>query len=170
MALWRFSEAVWGQAGPDGDKATKRLNSLGRGIFYAVVCASTVAFTIGAGGPGSSDKKSKDYSGKAMHDIPGGRWLVLLVGLKFDPGKAKGVDGRCAVPSRGTGPRPSHAPAAIRHLVTLGGASGRGRARRGPAWPAAAGSTGSARSPCDRPTPAVRPPDSAYSPYGLPVP
>ncbi|GAB2863552.1 DUF1206 domain-containing protein [Actinoallomurus bryophytorum] len=81
MALWRFSEAVWGQAGPDGDKATKRLNSLGRGIFYAVVCASTVAFIIGAGGPGSSDKKSRDYSGKAMHDIPGGRWLVLLVGL-----------------------------------------------------------------------------------------
>jgi len=81
MALWRFSEAVWGQAGPDGHKATKRLNSLGRGIFYSVVCASTVAFIIGAGGPGSSDKKSQDYSGKAMHDIPGGRWLVLLVGL-----------------------------------------------------------------------------------------
>jgi hypothetical protein len=81
MALWRFSEAVWGQAGPDGHKATKRLMSLGRGIFYAVVCASTVAFIIGAGGPGSSDKKSQDYSGKAMHDIPAGRWLVLLVGL-----------------------------------------------------------------------------------------
>ena len=81
MALWRFSEAVWGQAGPDGHKATKRLMSLARGIFYAVVCASTVAFIIGAGGPGSSDKKSQDYSGKAMHDIPGGRWLVLLVGL-----------------------------------------------------------------------------------------
>jgi hypothetical protein len=81
MALWRFSEVVWGQAGPDGHKATKRLNSLARGIFYTVVCASTVAFVIGAGGPGSSDKKSQDYSGKAMHDIPAGRWLVLLVGL-----------------------------------------------------------------------------------------
>jgi hypothetical protein len=81
MALWRFSEAVWGQAGADGHKATNRLNSLARGIFYAVVCASTVAFVIGAGGPGSSDKKSQDYSGKAMHDIPAGRWLVLLVGL-----------------------------------------------------------------------------------------
>jgi Domain of Unknown Function (DUF1206) len=81
MALWRFSEAIWGQAAPDGDKATKRLNSLARGIFYTVVCASTVAFTIGAGGPGSSDKKSKDWSGKAMHDVPGGRWIVLIVGL-----------------------------------------------------------------------------------------
>jgi hypothetical protein len=81
MALWRFSEAIWGQSGPDGHKATKRLSSLARGIFYAVVCGSTVAFIIGAGGPGSSDKKSKDWSGKAMHDIPAGRWLVLLVGL-----------------------------------------------------------------------------------------
>jgi uncharacterized protein DUF1206 len=121
MALWRFSEVIWGQAGPDGDKATKRLMSLARGIFYAVVCASTVAFVIGAGGPGSSDKKSQDWSAKAMHDLPAGRWLVLLAGLgliaggigiavravvyaaagaflayagiTFDPGKAKGVDG-----------------------------------------------------------------------------
>lgn len=81
MALWRFSQVIWGQPGPDGDKATKRLMSLARGIFYSVVCASTVAFIIGAGGPGSSDKKSQDWSAKAMHDIPAGRWLVLLVGL-----------------------------------------------------------------------------------------
>jgi hypothetical protein len=81
MAIWRFSEAIWGQAQPDGDKATKRLSSAARGVFYSVVCASTVAFTIGAGGPGSSDKKSKDWTGKAMHDIPGGRWIVLLAGI-----------------------------------------------------------------------------------------
>jgi hypothetical protein len=34
MALWRFSEALFGQAGPDGHKATKRLASLARGVFY----------------------------------------------------------------------------------------------------------------------------------------
>ncbi|MCW2944207.1 MAG: putative integral rane protein [Actinoallomurus sp.] len=86
MALWRLSEAVYGQTGPDGHTATKRLSSLGRAIFYAVVCSSTVAFIIGSGGPGSSDKKSKDLTAKAMHDIPGGRWLVLLVGLGFIAG------------------------------------------------------------------------------------
>jgi hypothetical protein len=86
MALWCLSEAVYGQAGPDGHTATKRLSSLGRAIFYAVVCSSTVAFIIGSGGPGSSDKKSKDLTAKAMHDIPGGRWLVLLVGLGFIAG------------------------------------------------------------------------------------
>jgi hypothetical protein len=81
MAVWRFGEAVWGQTGPDGGKATKRLASLARGVFYSAVCASTVAFVAGAGGPGSSDKKSKDWSGKAMHDLPAGRWLVLIAGL-----------------------------------------------------------------------------------------
>lgn len=81
MALWRFSEVIWGQPVPDGDKATKRLASLVRAIFYSAVCTSTVAFIAGSGGPGSSDKKSKDWSGKAMHDIPGGRWIVLIVGL-----------------------------------------------------------------------------------------
>jgi hypothetical protein len=81
MALWRFSEAIWGQSQPDGDKATKRLSSLARGVFYSIVCASTIAFTVGAGGPGSSDKKSQDWTGKAMHNVPGGRWIVLLAGI-----------------------------------------------------------------------------------------
>jgi hypothetical protein len=81
MALWRFSEAIYGQVGPDGHKATKRLSSLARAIFYTAVCSSTVAFILGSGGPGSSDKKSQDLTGKAMKDIPAGRWLVLLVGL-----------------------------------------------------------------------------------------
>src|SRR3569833_3369332 len=73
MALWRFSEVIWGQAGPDGQKATKRLMSLARAVFYSVVCASTVEINIGAGGPGSSDKKSKDWSASAMHGGPAGR-------------------------------------------------------------------------------------------------
>ncbi|MFL6054829.1 MAG: DUF1206 domain-containing protein [Actinoallomurus sp.] len=86
MALWRFSEAVFGQTGPDGHKATKRLASLARGVFYTVVCATTVAFLIGSGGQSSSDQKSKDLTARAMHDIPGGRWLVLLVGIGFIAG------------------------------------------------------------------------------------
>lgn len=86
LALWRFTEAVKGQAGPDGNKAGKRLASVARGVFYTAVCASTVAFVAGSGGPGSSDEKSQDLTGKAMHEIPGGRWIVLLVGLGFVAG------------------------------------------------------------------------------------
>jgi hypothetical protein len=86
LALWRFSEALFGQTGPDGHKAGKRLASLARGVFYTVVCSTTVAFVVGAGGQGSSDQKSKDLTGRAMHDIPAGRWLVLLVGIGFVAG------------------------------------------------------------------------------------
>jgi hypothetical protein len=86
LALLDLSEALLGQAGPDGRKARKRLASLARAVFYAVVCATTVAFVVGAGGPGPSDRKSKDLTGRAMHDLPVGRWLVLLVGIGFVTG------------------------------------------------------------------------------------
>lgn len=83
LALWRYAEAAYGQPGPDGDKPGKRLFSLGRAVFYTVVCASTAAFAMGTGGNQSSDKKSQDATGRLMHDVPGGRWLVLAVGGGF---------------------------------------------------------------------------------------
>lgn len=87
LALWRLVEAAYGQAGPDGDKPTKRLSALARGVFYALVCAGTVAFILGgkkgggAGGQGS-DRQSKDLTARTM-DQTGGRWLVLIVGLSI---------------------------------------------------------------------------------------
>jgi hypothetical protein len=83
LAVWRYAEAVYGQPGPDGRKAGKRLFSLGRGVFYSVVCASTVMFAMGGGGSQSSDQKSRDITWKVMHGIPGGRWLVLVIGVGF---------------------------------------------------------------------------------------
>jgi hypothetical protein len=83
LALWRLAEAAFGQAGPDGHKPSKRLTALGRGIFYTALFVTTLLFTLGAGDQKSSDSQSKDLTGQAMHDIPGGRWLVLLVGLGF---------------------------------------------------------------------------------------
>ena len=35
MTLWRLSEAIWGAADADGRKASKRLASLARAVFYA---------------------------------------------------------------------------------------------------------------------------------------
>jgi hypothetical protein len=80
MALWRFAEAAYGQAGPGGLGAGKRIMSLARGIFYAFVCAGVVSFVSGNGGPASSNAQSRDLTARLMSHA-GGRWLVLLIGL-----------------------------------------------------------------------------------------
>jgi hypothetical protein len=80
LSLWRLTEAAYGQAGPDGRKATKRLSSLARGIFYAFVCAGIVGFLLSVGGQSSTNEQSKDATATLMRHA-GGRWLVLLVGL-----------------------------------------------------------------------------------------
>lgn len=84
MCLWRLVEAAFGQAVPDGDKATKRLTSLGRAIFYGFVVASLVQTLTAGDGKGkggeSSNKTSKDLTAKAL-DWPAGQWIVGLAGL-----------------------------------------------------------------------------------------
>ncbi|MER6114821.1 DUF1206 domain-containing protein [Streptomyces sp. A0642] len=81
MALWRLSEAIFGAPGPDGDKATKRLASAGRAVFYGFVAYSVLSFAAGgkSSGSGSSDSQSQDVTAKVL-DLPGGRWIVGLAG------------------------------------------------------------------------------------------
>lgn len=81
LALWRFSEALYGQPVPDGDKASKRALSFFRGLFYTSGCITILLFVMG-GGASSSNKQSKEWTAKTM-DAPGGRWLVLVIGLGF---------------------------------------------------------------------------------------
>lgn len=82
MALWRLSEAAFGASGPDGDKATKRLASAGRAVFYGFVSYSVLTFAAGSksSGSGSSDSQSQDVTAKVL-DLPGGRWLVGIAGV-----------------------------------------------------------------------------------------
>lgn len=79
MALWRLSEAAFGAAGPDGHKATKRLASGGRAVFYGCVAYSVLMFAAGDKGSGSGDARSQDVTARAL-DMPGGRWLVGAAG------------------------------------------------------------------------------------------
>ncbi|MFJ9594523.1 DUF1206 domain-containing protein [Streptomyces virginiae] len=79
MALWRLSEAVFGAAGPKGDKPTKRLAAAARCVFYVVVAFSVFAFATGGGGS-SGDEQSRDMTSKAL-GLPAGQWLVGAVGL-----------------------------------------------------------------------------------------
>ncbi|MBD0738090.1 hypothetical protein BGM09_32960 [Streptomyces sp. CBMA29] len=82
MALWRLSEAAFGQAGPDGDKPTKRAMAAGRCVFYAFVSYSVLAYAAGekGSGSGSTDKRTDDVTAKVL-DWPGGQWIVAIAGV-----------------------------------------------------------------------------------------
>ena len=80
LAIWRFAEVVYGQAGPGGRKAAKRLGSLARAVLYAFICGSVVSFILGTGGKTSGNTQSKDATATLMAH-GGGRWLVALIGI-----------------------------------------------------------------------------------------
>jgi hypothetical protein len=83
LALFRFVEAWYGRAGRNGRSTGARLQSLGGGICYAAVCGATAGFAVGTNRSQSDNTESKDFTWRAMHDLPAGRWLVLVVGLVF---------------------------------------------------------------------------------------
>ncbi|MGW0697799.1 DUF1206 domain-containing protein [Streptomyces sp. NPDC002867] len=81
MALWRLSEAAFGQAVTGGDKWTRRLGSLGLAVFYTVICIGVVqtALVGGSAGGRPGDETSKDYTARVL-EWPFGRVLVGVVG------------------------------------------------------------------------------------------
>ncbi|MFH9619297.1 DUF1206 domain-containing protein [Streptomyces pratensis] len=82
MALWRLSEALFGQAGPDGDKAGKRAMAAGRFLFYAFVSYSVLSYAAGdqGSGSGSSDRQTDDVTARALQ-WTGGQWIVGIAGV-----------------------------------------------------------------------------------------
>ncbi|MFB7938326.1 DUF1206 domain-containing protein [Streptomyces sp. NPDC056049] len=84
MALWRLSEAVFGAAGPEGDGAGKRAMSGARCVFYGVSSFLVFSFAVGAGGSGagSSDRQSRDVTGRLLA-LPGGQWWVGAAAVGF---------------------------------------------------------------------------------------
>jgi hypothetical protein len=83
MTLWRAAQAVFGSGSSGGkDKTGSRLLNAGRAVFYASVCWGTAAYAAGSGGSSGSDQKSKDWTASALK-LPGGRWLVGIVGAGF---------------------------------------------------------------------------------------
>lgn len=85
MALWRLSEAVFGETGRDGRKPRKRLLATARFVFYAFVASSVLSFAAGGadasgGGGGSSDRRSRDVTARVL-DLPAGQWLMGAAGI-----------------------------------------------------------------------------------------
>ncbi|MEU2075913.1 DUF1206 domain-containing protein [Streptomyces sp. NPDC013489] len=77
MALWRLSEAVFGAAGPKGDRPGKRALSAGRFVFYAFSAFLVLSFATGdrGSGAGSTDRQSHDLTSRLLA-LPGGPWWV----------------------------------------------------------------------------------------------
>ncbi|MYU35683.1 DUF1206 domain-containing protein [Streptomyces sp. SID8358] len=82
MALWRLSEALFGQAGPDGRDASKRAVAAGRFVFYSFVAYSVLSYAVGVqgSGSGSSDRRTADVTAKAL-GWTGGQWIVGIAGV-----------------------------------------------------------------------------------------
>lgn len=80
VALWRLSEAIYGSPGSDGQKASKRLAALGRAIIYGVITYGVLKYTLGTGGPQSSNQQSVDLTATLLK-YPGGKFLVIVIGL-----------------------------------------------------------------------------------------
>ncbi|WTP82814.1 DUF1206 domain-containing protein [Streptomyces sp. NBC_00178] len=81
MALWRLSEALFGQAGADGDKPSKRAMAAARFVFYAFVSYSVLSYAAGdkSSGSGSSDRQTDDVTARAL-EWTGGQWIVGIAG------------------------------------------------------------------------------------------
>lgn len=82
LALWRFSEAAFGAAAPDGQETSERLKSLARALLYSFFFVSTLQFVTGtsASAAANGNSQSRTLTARVMeHD--GGRTLVGLIGL-----------------------------------------------------------------------------------------
>ncbi|NUW32477.1 DUF1206 domain-containing protein [Nonomuraea sp. SMC257] len=75
LALWQASEALFG-----GLRITKdRVEAAFRAAVYTLIVGSLLTLLL-AGKAGSDDKKSQDVTGKLL-DLPGGQFIVGLIGL-----------------------------------------------------------------------------------------
>lgn len=80
LVVWRLVEAAFGHRDKDGgDRVRKRLTSAAKAVMYAVLAFTAIKVAVGAAS-GSSQKSSQTMTAKLM-DLPGGQWLVVLVGL-----------------------------------------------------------------------------------------
>jgi len=80
-SLWRFSEAATGYRDEDDEKkrAAKRLASAGKGVIYALFCASAVSVLAGRSNA-NSEQQPKTWTATVL-GWPGGRLLVAAAGV-----------------------------------------------------------------------------------------
>jgi hypothetical protein len=77
-AAWRWLQAVSGDTKSEGwTDLAKRVGWAGIGLVYSALCVRCVAAVLGRS---QSGDKSRSYTSRAL-DLPGGRVILVLVGL-----------------------------------------------------------------------------------------
>ena len=78
LGIWQLAEALLPRIGDVTDQLGDRAKALAKGVVYLVLAVSTLSFARGSGS--SSSKQSRDFTASLMSH-PGGRVLVVVVGL-----------------------------------------------------------------------------------------
>jgi hypothetical protein len=82
LLVWQLIEAAFGHREHEGtDRLRRRLTSVGKAVVYGALALTAGRVAVGAGSS-SSSKTSRGMTAKLM-DLPGGQWLVFVVGLGF---------------------------------------------------------------------------------------
>ena len=81
LLVWQLMEAAFGHREHEGvHRLRRRLVSVGKAVVYGALAVT--AARVATGSSSSSNKTSRGATAKLM-DLPGGQWLVFLVGLGF---------------------------------------------------------------------------------------
>lgn len=78
LAVWQVADAIVGHPGEDKDAWGGRAKAAAKAVVYLALAWST--FTFARGGASNSRKQSVDFTSSLMSK-PGGRTLVVIVGL-----------------------------------------------------------------------------------------
>jgi hypothetical protein len=83
-ALWRLAQALFDREheGTDGSGVAKRLGYAARALFYGALAAGAFTLLDGAEDDTSQTGEARRTTAEAL-TWPGGRWLVMAVGLGF---------------------------------------------------------------------------------------
>jgi hypothetical protein len=78
-AIWRFAEALFDRddEGDDAKGVGKRVGKFARGALYVGLCVLTITILLGS----NSGSSSENEDAARVLDLPGGRYIVALIGL-----------------------------------------------------------------------------------------
>lgn len=79
LAVWQLVDALLDRPGQSNEEKLSKAKSLAKGLVYAALAVTTFQYARGGGGT-SSSRQSQDFTASLLQ-APGGRVLVVVLGL-----------------------------------------------------------------------------------------